>query len=181
MSTAEAMFNKLRVSGSQTSRRVNISHAGMFVPDQTTTVSVKLREFAGSIFGYRTPSAPPATQDPRIRYFLKLTNGLVELNNEEYDEEFLEPTKYAYDCARRFMLEAYKVFQYALLTPHYVPDGEGGIRIEWENGTRELRLICPSSESKSPYLYHEDGDEYGVDEQVTDSKLNERLQGLIGA
>jgi len=144
--------------------------------DQTIIGSKVLRELAAFV---AWQASPPATDDLLISHRLKLLSRLNELRKDDYDEDFLAPTEHAYTSALNFMLAAFESLEYALPTPFYVPDGEGGIRMEWINGTRELGLICPASESREPYLYHEDGNEYGIDEQLTDSVLNERLYWLI--
>lgn len=125
-------------------------------------------------------SSQPATADPYIARRLELLSGLDALRKDDYDEDFLAPTEYAYTSARNFLLVAFETLENALPIPFYVPDGEGGIRIEWMNGTRELGLICAASESRESYLYHEDGADYGVDELVTESILLNRLRWLIG-
>ena len=147
--------------------------------DQTISVSTVLRNLAVIAAAWQVKASQPATDDPQISHRLKLLSGLDELRKDDYDEDFLAPTEHAHTRARNFMLAAFESLEHALPTPFYVPDGEGGIRMEWINGTRELGLICPASESREPYLYHEDGDEYGIDEQLTDSVLNERLSWLI--
>lgn len=145
--------------------------------DQTVSVSTVLRGFAVALFAWQ--ASQPATDDPQISHRLKLLSGLNELRRDDYDEDFLAPTEHAYTSALNFMIAAFESLKYALPIPFYVPDGEGGIRIEWVKGARELRLICPASESREPYLYYEDGDEYAVDERLTDFVLNERLHWLI--
>ncbi len=145
--------------------------------DQTISVSTGLRGFAALV---ARQASQPATDDPQILHRLKLLSGLNELRKDDYDEDFLAPTEHAYTSARNFMLAAFESLEYALPIPFYVPDGEGGIRVEWVNGTRELGLICAASESRESYLYHEDGDVYDVDEPVTDTILISRLRWLIG-
>ncbi len=149
----------------------------LLAPDVTRTVSKVLRETAS--FAIDVSPIQPITRDLLYLHDLKFRKGLNELKIEDYDNDFLAPSNYAYKCAQDFMSAALKCFSVDLLIPYFVPDGEGGIRLEWVNGARELRLICPASGSKKPYLYHEDGDIYGVIEEVTDSVLREQLRWLI--
>lgn len=177
-----AVLNNL---GLPTSRRKSVRFDSSLrqaasAPDITAMISTMLQELSALSFG-ESLSSQPATNDPFISYYTRLTDGLAELRNESYDEDFIAPSAYAYECARDFMFAAFNSFGCKLPVPFYVPDGEGGIRIEWEQGARELRLICPASDSQSPYLYHEEGSDYEVDEQVTDSVLRERLRWLISA
>lgn len=63
------------------------------------------------------------------------------------------------------------------LMPHgYVsPDFEGGIRIEWVRPLSSIHLVIPADATET-YLYHEEGDVYGTDDDVTAEGLASRLQ-----
>ncbi len=46
------------------------------------------------------------------------------------------------------------------LRPEFVPDGEGGIDIEWVNGDKKMTLSCRGSSTQNDYIYWEQGGEY---------------------
>ncbi len=87
---------------------------------------------------------------------------LFELTQDKYDEEFLAPTNFAYQSILKFLDSLSKSFNKRLPVPSFIPDGEGGIRAQWEIQGRELRLVCPAKPDWKPYLYHEEGNSYDV-------------------
>lgn len=91
---------------------------------------------------------------------------LFELTQDEYDEEFLTPTNFAYQSILKFLDELSNSSTKILPLPNFIPDGEGGIRAEWEIRDRELRLVCPAKPDWKSYLYHEEGDSYNVEKDL---------------
>ena len=63
------------------------------------------------------------------------------------------------------------------LRPSLMPDGEGGIDIEWESGEKEITLSCRGSESQQDFIYWQ-GDKYDAGD-ATPELLRERLGWLI--
>jgi hypothetical protein len=59
-------------------------------------------------------------------------------------------------------------------------DGSGGIRIEWRNGERQLRLVIHGSDPRYDYLYHQDGDEYDVETDLSPVNISGWLRWLTG-
>ena len=93
-------------------------------------------------------------------------NELLKLNKEIYDEDYLAPTKFALHTAEEFLLSLIDSYDKPLPIPNFIPDGEGGIRAEWEIKGRELRLVCPAKNDWKPYLYHEEGDTYKAEKNL---------------
>lgn len=89
---------------------------------------------------------------------------LAELDDEDdYDEEFLKPSKTATNTTRNVLLQAYRGHTNFSLLPKFVTaDGDGGIRIQWQNKAKELRLLC--SDKGELKLYWQNGSEYGLEE-----------------
>jgi len=52
---------------------------------------------------------------------------------------------------------------------YVMEDGEGGIRIEWEHATKHIRLVIPAQTEGRHYIYHQHGNDYGVDTVSTNS------------
>jgi hypothetical protein len=57
---------------------------------------------------------------------------------------------------------AIQKLRYVLPRPLLSPDGSGGIRFEWHVGNKQLRLVFRAD--ASPYIYHQIGDEYDIEE-----------------
>lgn len=117
-------------------------------------------------------------ESSNLTHWQNLLDELNSLKNDEYDEEFLAPTKYAYDLAQSFLDDAFRLYERGLPTPNIIPNGEGGIRLEWISDSRELRLICPSQNDKPAYIYYQEGNEYSVETDATPSMLITRLDWL---
>jgi len=56
---------------------------------------------------------------------------------------------------------------------------DGGVRITWSRGDKEVRLVCGGTRENRSYIYFEDGPVYGVDDVVTGMRLAEFLMWLI--
>jgi hypothetical protein len=82
-----------------------------------------------------------------------LINKLQGLLNVEYDEDFLEPSQYVFKKVAEFLFEANSNLAYEMPLPTFVvPDGEGGIRVEWKINDKQLRLVYSTQRN---YLYLE--------------------------
>jgi hypothetical protein len=94
---------------------------------------------------------------------------LVALLEEDESDEYgtLRPTQTAFTVAMRFILEAYDVLGDRFPKASASTDEEGGIRLIWSRlePECEVRLVCPAHQPA--YLYHELGDEYAVEREVT--------------
>ncbi len=105
---------------------------------------------------------------------------LFELTQDEYDDEFLAPTNFAYQTIVKFLRGLSESFDRLLPIPNFVPDGEGGIRAEWKICGRILSLVCPAKSDWKPYIYFEEGDFYDVNKDVKLGTFIKRFSWLIG-
>ncbi len=89
---------------------------------------------------------------------------LAELDDEnDYDDEFLKPSKTATNTTRNALLQAYRgISDFALLPKFITADGDGGIRVQWQNEMKELRLI--GSDEGELKLYWQNGSVYDLEE-----------------
>lgn len=58
---------------------------------------------------------------------------------------------------------------------------DGSIFVFWSLEDRRLHLFVPGSDDRQPYMYHRDGNEYGVDHGVTPARVAEWLRWYAGA
>ena len=105
-----------------------------------------------------------AIQEKQNEIERKLLVHLAELDDDsDYDKEFLKPSKVATTTTRNTLLQAYRgIFNFTYLPKFITADGEGGIRIQWQNKEREIRLLC-SAEGLLK-LYWQDGKKYDLEE-----------------
>jgi hypothetical protein len=107
---------------------------------------------------------------------------LVDLLEENETDEYgvLQPSQTAFKLAMRFVVEAYDVMGDRFPKASASTDEEGGIRLTWSKlePECEVRLICPAQTDQPAYLYHELGDDYAVEREVTVYILLQWLEWL---
>ncbi len=107
---------------------------------------------------------------------------LVDLLEEDETDEYgvLQPSQTAFKLAMRFVVEAYDVMGDRFPKASASTDEEGGIRLTWSKlePECEVRLICPAQTDQPAYLYHELGDDYAVEREVTVYILLQWLEWL---
>lgn len=117
---------------------------------------------------------------------------IIELANGDQrdDDGILAPTKQAIDRTTRLLMNASAVvwhFSPASSESFVFPrgwvatDSDGGLRIEWTKPGASLRLVIAASATGKSYLYHEFGDKYGSDRQVTPELLGRWLVRFLSA
>jgi hypothetical protein len=123
------------------------------------------------------PSAKPASSDLAVT--LKRLIALLE-EDETDDYGILQPSQPAFKLAMRFVVEAYESLGESFPRASVSTDEKGGIRLTWSRLDPEcqVRLICPAGNNQEICLYHELGDAYAVEQNVTPSALAEWLQWL---
>lgn len=118
----------------------------------------------------------------KMRELGSILHQIIDLaNGEPYDEDgVLAPTKYSRERTIKLLVDASTtVWQYcpdsedAFEFPRgfVATDSEGGLRIEWTKRGASLRLVIASAESGKSYLYHEFGEKYDSERQVTANLL----------
>ena len=63
--------------------------------------------------------------------------------------------------------------------PEFIPDGEGGIDTEWENGRRNLTLSCRGRDNQADFIYWEENGDYDGAEASLELLLD-KLEWLKG-
>jgi hypothetical protein len=106
---------------------------------------------------------------------LKILDELAELNT--LDEGF-RPTEHAGATATDLITSLYCVSA-SFPLPSIAPDGDGGILLNWENKARILRLVIPDSPQRKGYLYHEDGQSYSAEYDLSIDSIKFWLRWLI--
>ncbi|MHC5726644.1 MAG: hypothetical protein ACYTXY_21400 [Nostoc sp.] len=122
-------------------------------------------------------SAQPFSSD--ITVTLK---RLVALLEEDETDEYgiLQPSQYAFKLAIRLVVDTYEAMGDRFPLASTSTDEQGSIRLTWSKPSpeREVRLVCPATVEQQAYLYHELGDNYAIERDVTASILVQWLQWL---
>lgn len=108
----------------------------------------------------------------------RLLDLLSERGKDDYGA--LDPTQFAFKTALEFVLYAeHSLGRETRSAP--VVDSEGGIRITWRNGDRQIKLICPAAPSAPIYIYQYSsvGGSSVLNQNVTSTTLTGRLSWLL--
>jgi hypothetical protein len=96
------------------------------------------------------------------------------------DQGLVTANPVSYKIAMRLLYSAGNVLGPDFPRGSAATDEAGGIRITWRQNGREVRLVCPADNLRSPYLYREFGAEYDVDDPAKSSHVIFRLLWLAG-
>ena len=107
---------------------------------------------------------------------------LVALLEEDETDEYgiLQPSQTAFKLAMRFVVETYDFMGDRFPKASVSTDDQGGIRLTWSKlePECEVRLMCPAHADQQAYLYHELGNDYAVEREVSVSVLLHWLEWL---
>ncbi|KYC43773.1 hypothetical protein WA1_00995 [Scytonema hofmannii PCC 7110] len=122
-------------------------------------------------------SAKPSSSD--IAVTLK---RLVALLEEDETDEYgiLQPSQSSFKLAMQLVMDAYEAMGNRFPRASASTDEQGGIRLTWskQSPEGEVRLVCPGTAEQQAYLYHEIGDNYAIERDVTASILVQWLEWL---
>lgn len=105
-----------------------------------------------------------------------IESKLEALLNEDYDEDFLAPTDVVFASVKKILLKVNDFLGYEMTVPNFIiPDGEGGIKIEWRLNSKHLRILLSE---KKIYLYFEHNSEYNGITNFSAEQLIEKLRWL---
>jgi hypothetical protein len=74
------------------------------------------------------------------------------LDDSDKDEDSIGVTQYAFKNALDLVEEAEHLAGGDLISSPVI-DSEGGVRITWRSGHRQVKLVCPSSRETPVYIY----------------------------
>lgn len=106
---------------------------------------------------------------------------LLDLLGEKGEDDFgvVDPTQFAFKTAIEFVLNAESTLDRSIKSAPVV-DSEGGIRITWRSGDRQVKLICPATPSGAIYVYESSPTGSSVlNQNVTSATLAGRLLWLL--
>jgi hypothetical protein len=122
-------------------------------------------------------SAKPSSSDLAVTL-----KRLIALLDEEETDDYgiLQPSQPAFKRAMRFVVEAYESLGESFPRASVSTDEKGGIRLTWSKlePECEVRLMCPMESHQEAYLYHELGETYAVEPNVTPPDLVQWLRWL---
>jgi hypothetical protein len=104
-------------------------------------------------------------------------NGLAESQGEDEYGEVIKSNEYAIKIAIELVSGAASLIKNRFLKAWASAEDLGGVRLDWSdtNIKKEVSLVIPSTSDKKIYLYHEMGDEYGIEYNVSAKTLSRWL------
>jgi hypothetical protein len=107
----------------------------------------------------------------------RLLSTLEENGDDDYGA--IGPSQFAFLTAFRMVFDAVSILREDYASSPSV-DSDGGIRVTWKRGDRVVKLVCPATRDKSPYVYHSSpSGNFLRNENVTASYLADRISWLI--
>jgi hypothetical protein len=112
------------------------------------------------------------------------TNVVLErlealLREEETDDYgVLRPTGFAFATTRDLLVGAATQIGEPFPRAAVSTDSEGGVRVQWIRPACQVRLVVPATSEGRGYIYHEEGDQYGLVEPVSVAALASWLSWL---
>lgn len=107
----------------------------------------------------------------------RLFELLEERGNDDHGA--VDPTQYAFKTASQLVLKAEcKLIREVKSSP--VVDSEGGIRVTWKSGNKQVKLVCPAASNAPIYIYQSSPARSIVyNQDVTFNLLADRLSWLF--
>jgi len=107
----------------------------------------------------------------------RLLDLLAESGEDDYGA--IGPSQLAFLRTFRLVLGAIEVLGEDFPCSAAV-DSQGGIRVTWRRGDRQVKLVCPATRETPVYIYHSSPSGNGLrNEKITAAELANRLDWLI--
>jgi hypothetical protein len=111
-----------------------------------------------------------ARREPEIQITTKRLVSLLQ-DNDDDGEGALRPTPGAFLTAWNLIMDAYRLMTGPFPKASPGSDEEGGLRVQWSHLGRQVRLVVPGSQQRAPYIYHEEGDDFATEGNVSGQTL----------
>ena len=111
-------------------------------------------------------------------YFYEALEALRGFEVSEDDEDDFAASVYAITTAQKLIVEVYRRIGARFPQPVVFANGNRGILLQWDNSSRQVRLVVPRDDTFLMYVYHEDGSDYDAEAEVSPDTLASWLTWL---
>ncbi|MDQ2808319.1 MAG: hypothetical protein M3Z04_15610 [Chloroflexota bacterium] len=108
----------------------------------------------------------------------RVTADLIDLLADGEGGEF-RPTRYAALYLWHLLAALGPQMGATFLYGYVSTDGDGGLRVHWQQNTRDVSVQIFAVGDKKHYVYHEAGDDYGSEDLTSVAVLTRWLNWLI--
>ena len=127
---------------------------------------------------WSSSSAEPAPVSRLVEVSIARLLCLLEENGDD-DFGKIGPTQFAFKNALALVVKAISILGEDIPSSPVV-DSQGGIRVAWRCGSRQVKLVCPATRDSAIYIYQSGPQGNSIrDQNVTAVALAERLAWLI--
>ena len=145
---------------------------------------------AGKILHFGKAQSAAAFESPQalesfgaISRFTKLDSALRLLQAELESDQFgpVRPSPSSVTTVKQVLLP---LVQGGVGFPEVLDvgtDHDGAIRVVWENGPRFLELVAPCEDDAAAYFYYSEGDQFGLQKDLTADRVRRRFNWLCDA
>lgn len=101
------------------------------------------------------------------------------INDNSYDDEYKKPTDYSVRMMAVILLQSVVGLEIHYPVGDLYADGTGGLRIDWRNGEKQVRLVVPANEDRNIYIYYQNKEDFNGCYDVSGQLLKKFLGWLI--
>ncbi len=101
-------------------------------------------------------------------------NGLKKEQKEDEYGEIITPTEYASQKAIDLVSQAAKLIPDRFFKAWVCNKNSGGVVLDWSRSKlgKKVRLVIPPTDNDKVYVYHEIGDEHGIEYSISAKTLS---------
>lgn len=115
-----------------------------------------------------------------LQITLDRIQNLIDDPDEDEESNFLIPNDYAINTSHLLLKETFKICQKSFFKAWVMTEENRGIHLVWSKPETEkqIRLLVPSKEDLTTYLYYESKYSYNSEYNITPFKLSEYIKWI---
>jgi len=137
----------------------------------TTAANIALR--SSLAVNRQQPFAAPLQMSTSVTAFNTTFQRVLDLLEEDNDEVqgTAQPSLFALRTALELLSGAFHLMDLPFPKGGVASDGKGGLHVYWKAGARKTQLAIPGTPNGAIYIYHQDGPESVIEQEVSTSTL----------
>ncbi len=137
-----------------------LAHSHELAGRRVKLIVLPAGEMAGEQAGFS--AAQPLGNNSALGSLDSVRRQIIELMRD--DDPTARPTTYAQNITWLLISAVSEHLGESFPLGFVMEDEQGGVRIEWENQAKHVRLVIPGTSAGQQYIYHQQGDAYGTED-----------------